>query len=227
MAFPLPSATPSSLGFEFARSSASGADHAAPGGRAVPGGADRGRARGQARAGAGASVMPDRPLPWPAREDSLWLLYSNTKVITACAVWILAEQGPPLHGPGGRPRAGLRGQWQGRHHDHPAPEPPGRLSQRGGDRRRPGRTTSCCAGRSRPSRSSGRPARGCTTTAGPRTGWPRCSSRRSARPTTGPSSASRSSSRSGSATSSSWACPTPATTGPWTCTSPPRREPAR
>ena len=29
----------------------------------------------------------------PAREDSLWLLYSNTKVITACAVWILAEQG--------------------------------------------------------------------------------------------------------------------------------------
>ncbi|HYB71302.1 MAG TPA: serine hydrolase domain-containing protein [Candidatus Bathyarchaeia archaeon] len=29
----------------------------------------------------------------PAREDTLWLLYSNTKVITACAVWILAEQG--------------------------------------------------------------------------------------------------------------------------------------
>jgi len=28
-----------------------------------------------------------------ARDDSLWLLYSNTKVITACAVWILAEQG--------------------------------------------------------------------------------------------------------------------------------------
>ena len=29
----------------------------------------------------------------PARDDTLWLLYSNTKVITACAVWMLAEQG--------------------------------------------------------------------------------------------------------------------------------------
>ena len=29
----------------------------------------------------------------PAREDSLWLLYSNTKVITASAIWVLAEQG--------------------------------------------------------------------------------------------------------------------------------------
>jgi len=28
-----------------------------------------------------------------ARDDSLWLLYSNTKVITACAVWILMERG--------------------------------------------------------------------------------------------------------------------------------------
>lgn len=33
------------------------------------------------------------PARVPAREDSLWLLYSNTKVITAAAVWILAEQG--------------------------------------------------------------------------------------------------------------------------------------
>jgi CubicO group peptidase (beta-lactamase class C family) len=33
------------------------------------------------------------PTRVPARDDSLWLLYSNTKVITACAVWILAEQG--------------------------------------------------------------------------------------------------------------------------------------
>jgi CubicO group peptidase (beta-lactamase class C family) len=33
------------------------------------------------------------PARVPAREDSLWLLYSNTKVITACAVWVLAEQG--------------------------------------------------------------------------------------------------------------------------------------
>ena len=33
------------------------------------------------------------PARVPAREDSLWLLYSNTKVITAAAVWVLAEQG--------------------------------------------------------------------------------------------------------------------------------------
>lgn len=29
----------------------------------------------------------------PAGEDTLWLLYSNTKVVTACAVWLLAERG--------------------------------------------------------------------------------------------------------------------------------------
>ena len=29
----------------------------------------------------------------PAQDDTLWLLYSNTKVITACAVWILVERG--------------------------------------------------------------------------------------------------------------------------------------
>jgi len=28
-----------------------------------------------------------------ARDDTLWLLYSNTKVITACAVWLLMERG--------------------------------------------------------------------------------------------------------------------------------------
>jgi CubicO group peptidase (beta-lactamase class C family) len=28
-----------------------------------------------------------------ATDDTLWLLYSNTKVLTACAVWILAERG--------------------------------------------------------------------------------------------------------------------------------------
>jgi CubicO group peptidase (beta-lactamase class C family) len=33
------------------------------------------------------------PARAPAREDTLWLMYSNTKVITACAVWILAERG--------------------------------------------------------------------------------------------------------------------------------------
>src|SRR5258707_1834563 len=33
------------------------------------------------------------PARAPARDDSLGLLYSTPKVITACAVWILAEQG--------------------------------------------------------------------------------------------------------------------------------------
>src|SRR5262249_16514421 len=33
------------------------------------------------------------PRPGAATDDTLWLLFSNTKVITACAVWILAEQG--------------------------------------------------------------------------------------------------------------------------------------
>ena len=37
-----------------------------------------------------ARIDPSRT---PTRDDTLWLLYSNTKVITACAVWILAEQG--------------------------------------------------------------------------------------------------------------------------------------
>ncbi len=42
------------------------------------------RTFGQAR------IAPDAA---PARDDTLWLLYSNTKVITACALWILAEEG--------------------------------------------------------------------------------------------------------------------------------------
>jgi CubicO group peptidase (beta-lactamase class C family) len=33
------------------------------------------------------------PARTAARDDTLWLLYSNTKVVTACAVWVLAEQG--------------------------------------------------------------------------------------------------------------------------------------
>ncbi|MGH2393026.1 MAG: serine hydrolase domain-containing protein [Candidatus Limnocylindria bacterium] len=33
------------------------------------------------------------PQRQPARADTLWLLYSNTKVITASAVWLLAERG--------------------------------------------------------------------------------------------------------------------------------------
>jgi CubicO group peptidase (beta-lactamase class C family) len=37
-----------------------------------------------------ARLDPDRV---PAADDTLWLLYSNTKVLTACAVWMLAERG--------------------------------------------------------------------------------------------------------------------------------------
>jgi CubicO group peptidase (beta-lactamase class C family) len=33
------------------------------------------------------------PQRLPARDDTLWLLFSNTKVITASAVWLLAERG--------------------------------------------------------------------------------------------------------------------------------------
>ena len=33
------------------------------------------------------------PARVPATDDTVWLLYSNTKVLTACAVWILADRG--------------------------------------------------------------------------------------------------------------------------------------
>jgi CubicO group peptidase (beta-lactamase class C family) len=33
------------------------------------------------------------PQRQPARDDTLWLLFSNTKVVTASAVWLLAERG--------------------------------------------------------------------------------------------------------------------------------------
>src|SRR5262245_59925613 len=29
----------------------------------------------------------------PAGDDTLWLMYSNTKVITTCALWLLVERG--------------------------------------------------------------------------------------------------------------------------------------
>jgi CubicO group peptidase (beta-lactamase class C family) len=33
------------------------------------------------------------PASAPARDETLWLLYSNTKVVTAAAVWVLVEEG--------------------------------------------------------------------------------------------------------------------------------------
>ena len=40
-----------------------------------------------------ARIAPKRV---PAGDDTLWLMYSNTKVITACAVWLLVERGALL-----------------------------------------------------------------------------------------------------------------------------------
>src|SRR5262249_11472303 len=37
-----------------------------------------------------AAIEPTRVA---AHDDTLWLLYSNTKVLTACAVWLLVERG--------------------------------------------------------------------------------------------------------------------------------------
>ena len=94
MAFPLAPSTPSSLGFDvralerlqelITRHLAEGRYPAAQIAVAREGKLALARSFGDAR------LDPTRV---PAREDSLWLLYSNTKVITACAVWILAEQG--------------------------------------------------------------------------------------------------------------------------------------
>src|SRR5882672_8546604 len=94
MAFPLSTATPSSLGFDvraLERLQELITRHLAEG--RYPGAQIAVAREGKlalARSFGDARIDPSRV---PAREDSLWLLYSNTKVITACAVWILAEQG--------------------------------------------------------------------------------------------------------------------------------------
>ena len=94
MAFPLSPATPSSRGFDvraLERLQELITRHLAEG--RYPGAQIAVAREGKlalARSFGDARIDPARV---PAREDSLWLLYSNTKVITACAVWILAEQG--------------------------------------------------------------------------------------------------------------------------------------
>ncbi len=94
MNFPLASSTPAALGFE--------SDHLDRLGRTIEGHIRQGRypgaqialaRRGQLalyRSFGDASLEPSRQ---PAADDTLWLLYSNTKVITACAVWLLVERG--------------------------------------------------------------------------------------------------------------------------------------
>ncbi|HET8531356.1 MAG TPA: serine hydrolase domain-containing protein [Methylomirabilota bacterium] len=94
MSFPLPTATPSSLGLDpraldhlqelITRHLAEGRYPGAQIAMARDGKLALLRTFGDAR------IDPART---PARDDSLWLLYSNTKVITASAIWVLAEQG--------------------------------------------------------------------------------------------------------------------------------------
>jgi CubicO group peptidase (beta-lactamase class C family) len=94
MAFPLSAATPSSLGLDpralerlqelITRHLAEGRYPGAQIAVARDGKLGLFRTFGESR------LEPSRT---PARDESLWLLYSNTKVITACAVWVLAEQG--------------------------------------------------------------------------------------------------------------------------------------
>lgn len=94
MSFPLSADTPSSLGLDpraldrlqelITRHLAEGRYPGAQIAVARDGKLALSRTFGEAR------IDPQRT---PARDDSLWLLYSNTKVITASAIWVLAEQG--------------------------------------------------------------------------------------------------------------------------------------
>ena len=77
------------------------------------------------------------PKPQAAADDTLWLLYSNTKVVTAVALWALAERGLfsfsdriADHVPE------FAQERQGQHHGAADHHAPGRLPQR---RRRQGR----------------------------------------------------------------------------------------
>jgi CubicO group peptidase (beta-lactamase class C family) len=94
MAFPLAPSTPSSLGLDpqaLDRLGETITRHLAEG--RYPGAQIAVARRGQlalCRSFGDARLDPDRA---PAKDDTLWLLYSNTKVVTACAVWLLAERG--------------------------------------------------------------------------------------------------------------------------------------
>ena len=94
MNFPLASSTPSALGFDQGRLdqlSRMIEDHIRQG--RYPGAQIALARRGKlalVKTFGDATLDPQRQ---PAADDTLWLLYSNTKVITACAVWLLVERG--------------------------------------------------------------------------------------------------------------------------------------
>jgi len=94
MNFPLASSTPSALGFApepLDRLATMIEGHIREG--RYPGAQIAVARRGKLalfRTFGDASLEPSR---LPAADDTLWLLYSNTKVITACAVWLLVERG--------------------------------------------------------------------------------------------------------------------------------------
>ena len=94
MNFPLVSSTPSALGFAsepLDRLAGTIEGHIREG--RYPGAQIALARRGKlalVRTFGDAAIEPSR---LPAADDTLWLLYSNTKVITACAVWLLVERG--------------------------------------------------------------------------------------------------------------------------------------
>ena len=91
-------------------------------GRPVRGGASRQARRCSRPSARRAPIRRARA----AKDDTLWLLYSNTKVLTACAVWLLVERGALAFTDKVSERLpGFEQNGKGRHHHHPAPHPPG------------------------------------------------------------------------------------------------------
>ena len=67
--------------------------------------------------------------PALAGNETLWRLYSNTKVLIAAGVWLLVEDGMlTFQRSRRRAHSGVRASRQGRHHDPAGPHPSGRIS---------------------------------------------------------------------------------------------------
>ncbi|MBI3827285.1 MAG: beta-lactamase family protein [Candidatus Rokubacteria bacterium] len=94
MTFPLSAATPATLDFDdaaLARLDELITRHIAE--RRYPGAQIALARHGQLGLARSYGAARTEPQPAAAKDDTLWLLYSNTKVITTCAVWLLAERG--------------------------------------------------------------------------------------------------------------------------------------